>query len=218
MKDQAQIVIIGGGIVRSASCLSPCENGAEGYCPAGKGRDRQRRVVACRGVGDAVRHVADHAASSACTASSCTANWACSTTSAVCASPRRRSSSRIWSGASAARRRLGWSAKSSVPMKRSSTCRRSRRRIFTARSICRATDISIHTLTTTSMAKFAKELGVTVYTNTRVTGIELSAKGEVTAVVTDKGIHQNRIGRQRRGPVGAAHRRDGGSPFPDHAG
>ena len=41
--------------------------------------------------------------------------------------------------------------------------------------------------TTTSMIKFAKDLGVTVYTNTRVTGIELSPKGEVTAVVTDKG-------------------------------
>lgn len=40
---------------------------------------------------------------------------------------------------------------------------------------------------TTSMVKFAKELGVTVYTNTRVTGIKLSSKGEVTDVVTDKG-------------------------------
>jgi 4-methylaminobutanoate oxidase (formaldehyde-forming) len=42
-------------------------------------------------------------------------------------------------------------------------------------------------ITTTSMVKFAKELGVTVYTNTRVTGIKLSAKGDVQAVVTDKG-------------------------------
>ncbi|MBL8101880.1 MAG: FAD-dependent oxidoreductase [Anaerolineales bacterium] len=41
--------------------------------------------------------------------------------------------------------------------------------------------------TTTSMAKFAKDLGVEIYTNTRVTGIKLSAKGEVQAVVTDKG-------------------------------
>ncbi|MBK9601651.1 MAG: FAD-dependent oxidoreductase [Anaerolineales bacterium] len=41
--------------------------------------------------------------------------------------------------------------------------------------------------TTTSMAKFAKELGVEIYTNTRVTGIKVSAKGEVQAVVTDKG-------------------------------
>ncbi|HEY9153039.1 MAG TPA: FAD-dependent oxidoreductase [Anaerolineales bacterium] len=41
--------------------------------------------------------------------------------------------------------------------------------------------------TTTSMVKFARDLGVTVYTNTRVTGIELSPKGEVTAVVTDQG-------------------------------
>jgi glycine/D-amino acid oxidase-like deaminating enzyme len=40
---------------------------------------------------------------------------------------------------------------------------------------------------TTGMVKFAKELGVTVYTNTRVTGIKLSATGEVTEVVTDKG-------------------------------
>ena len=41
--------------------------------------------------------------------------------------------------------------------------------------------------TTTSMARFAKELGVEIYTNTRVTGIKLSAKGNVEAVVTDKG-------------------------------
>jgi 4-methylaminobutanoate oxidase (formaldehyde-forming) len=41
--------------------------------------------------------------------------------------------------------------------------------------------------TTTSMARFAKELGVEIYTNTRVTGIKLSAKGDVQAVVTDKG-------------------------------
>ncbi len=40
---------------------------------------------------------------------------------------------------------------------------------------------------TTSMARFAKELGVEIYTNTRVTGIKLSAKGEVQSVVTDKG-------------------------------
>ena len=42
-------------------------------------------------------------------------------------------------------------------------------------------------ITTTSMAKFARDLGVEIYTNTRVTGIELSPKGEVQAVVTDKG-------------------------------
>jgi len=40
---------------------------------------------------------------------------------------------------------------------------------------------------TTSMVRFAKELGVEVYTNTRVTGIKLSEKGDVEAVVTDKG-------------------------------
>ncbi len=41
--------------------------------------------------------------------------------------------------------------------------------------------------TTTSIARFAKELGVEIYTNTRVTGIELSAKGEIQRVLTDKG-------------------------------
>jgi glycine cleavage system T protein len=41
--------------------------------------------------------------------------------------------------------------------------------------------------TTTSMVKFAKDLGVTVYTDTRVTGIKLSPKGEITEVETDKG-------------------------------
>ena len=34
--------------------------------------------------------------------------------------------------------------------------------------------------------RFAWELGVTIYTHTRVTGIELSPKGEVTRVLTDK--------------------------------
>jgi glycine/D-amino acid oxidase-like deaminating enzyme len=37
------------------------------------------------------------------------------------------------------------------------------------------------------MVKFAKDLGVTVYTNTRVTAIKLSAKGDVKEVITDKG-------------------------------
>jgi glycine cleavage system T protein len=45
-------------------------------------------------------------------------------------------------------------------------------------------------LTTTSIAKLAREMGVTVYTNTRVTGIELSSQGEVTRVLTDKGAIQ----------------------------
>jgi glycine cleavage system T protein len=42
-------------------------------------------------------------------------------------------------------------------------------------------------LTTTSMAKTIREMGVSVYTNTRVTGIELSPSGEVSKVLTDKG-------------------------------
>jgi sarcosine dehydrogenase len=42
--------------------------------------------------------------------------------------------------------------------------------------------------TTNSMVKFAKDLGVEVYTNTRVTGIKMSPRGEVQAVVTDKGV------------------------------
>jgi glycine cleavage system T protein len=41
--------------------------------------------------------------------------------------------------------------------------------------------------TTTSMVKFAKDMGVTVYTDTRVTGFKLSPKGEITEVETDKG-------------------------------
>lgn len=41
--------------------------------------------------------------------------------------------------------------------------------------------------TTTSIVNSAKQLGVEVYTNTRVIGIKLSAKGEVQAVLTDKG-------------------------------
>ncbi len=40
---------------------------------------------------------------------------------------------------------------------------------------------------TTSMVRFAKEMGVEVKTSVRVTGIELSPKGEVTRVLTDHG-------------------------------
>ena len=42
--------------------------------------------------------------------------------------------------------------------------------------------------TTTGLARIIKELGVDVNTNTRVTGIELSPRGEIQAVITDKGI------------------------------
>ena len=41
--------------------------------------------------------------------------------------------------------------------------------------------------TTTTMARLVREMGVTIYTNTLVTGFELSPKGEVTKVLTDKG-------------------------------
>jgi len=41
--------------------------------------------------------------------------------------------------------------------------------------------------TTTSMARFAKEMGVAIYTGVRVTGIELSPKGEIQRVLTDAG-------------------------------
>ena len=46
---------------------------------------------------------------------------------------------------------------------------------------------------TTSMAKFAKDLGVEIYTNTRVTAITLTPKGEIKSVVTDKGEIQCEI-------------------------
>jgi 4-methylaminobutanoate oxidase (formaldehyde-forming) len=47
--------------------------------------------------------------------------------------------------------------------------------------------------TTTSMARFARDLGVEVNTGVRVTGIELSPKGEVQRVLTDKGSIQTEI-------------------------
>ncbi|MFZ5809230.1 MAG: FAD-dependent oxidoreductase [Chloroflexota bacterium] len=48
-------------------------------------------------------------------------------------------------------------------------------------------------LTTTSMAKTIKEMGVTVYTNTRVTGLELTPRGEISRVLTDKGAIRTEI-------------------------
>ena len=47
--------------------------------------------------------------------------------------------------------------------------------------------------TTTSMARFAKEMGVTIYTGVRVTGIELSPKGEIQRVLTDHGSVKTNI-------------------------
>ena len=47
--------------------------------------------------------------------------------------------------------------------------------------------------TTTSMARFAKEMGVEVNTNVRVTGMELSPKGEMQRVLTDKGAVRTEI-------------------------
>ena len=47
--------------------------------------------------------------------------------------------------------------------------------------------------TTTSMVRFAKEMGVTVYTGVRVTGIELSPKGEIQKVITDHGSVRTEI-------------------------
>jgi glycine cleavage system T protein len=41
--------------------------------------------------------------------------------------------------------------------------------------------------TTTGMARIIKEMGVAVFTHTRVTGLELSPKGEIQKVITDKG-------------------------------
>ena len=42
-------------------------------------------------------------------------------------------------------------------------------------------------ITTTSMARLVREMGATVYTNTRLTGIELSPRGEVKRALTERG-------------------------------
>src|SRR5512139_171104 len=47
--------------------------------------------------------------------------------------------------------------------------------------------------TTTGMVRFAREMGVTVHTGVRVTGIELSSKGEVQRVITDHGAVRTEI-------------------------
>ena len=47
--------------------------------------------------------------------------------------------------------------------------------------------------TTTSIARIIREMGVTVYTNTRVTGIELSPKGEIQKVLTTQGAIRTNI-------------------------
>jgi len=47
--------------------------------------------------------------------------------------------------------------------------------------------------TTTTMARLAKEMGVEVHTGVRVTGIELSSKGEIQRVITDHGSVRTEI-------------------------
>ena len=47
--------------------------------------------------------------------------------------------------------------------------------------------------TTYAVAKAAKALGAEIYINAKVTGIELSSKGEVSAVKTDKGVIKTAI-------------------------
>ena len=47
--------------------------------------------------------------------------------------------------------------------------------------------------TTTGMARIVREMGVAVYTHTRVTGLELSPKGEIQTVITDKGSIRTNI-------------------------
>ncbi len=48
-------------------------------------------------------------------------------------------------------------------------------------------------LTTTSIARLAREMGIEVKTNTRVTGIKLSPRGEVAEVVTEHGSIKTEI-------------------------
>lgn len=48
-------------------------------------------------------------------------------------------------------------------------------------------------ITTTTMARHVRELGSTIYTGTRVTGIQLSPHGEVESVLTDKGSIRTEI-------------------------
>ena len=48
-------------------------------------------------------------------------------------------------------------------------------------------------LTTTDLARRARELGVTIHTNMRVTGFELGPQGEVARVITDKGAIRTEV-------------------------
>ena len=68
------------------------------------------------------------------------------------------------------------------------------------------------------MVKFAKDLGVTVYTNTRMTGIKLSAKGEVTEVATDKGSIKTELVINAAGLWAPRIAAMAGLHFPDHSG
>ncbi len=48
-------------------------------------------------------------------------------------------------------------------------------------------------LTTTDLARRTREMGVTIHTDTRLTGIRISPRGEVAAAVTDKGTIRTEI-------------------------
>ena len=71
---------------------------------------------------------------------------------------------------------------------------------------------------THAVADAARALGVRIRTGVRVTGFELSARREITAVLTDARPDRHRARRQRRRDLGAAGRGDGRRVHPLDAG
>ena len=145
------------------------------------------------GTCNAVRHFANDVKSSANIASNYIANLGCSITLAVCASPRRASQLKDLERSVSRAKALGLECEVIGPDEAVKHMPQiTNKDLYGAIYLPRDGQLDPYT-TTNSMVKFAKDLGVTVYTNTRVTGIKLSAKGEVTEVVTDKGSIKTEI-------------------------
>ena len=123
---------------------------------------------------------------------------------------RRRAGS-SFGAASAAPTGSGSTRSSSARRRCGGCCPRRAPTRSTAPSGCPATATSTRTSRRTRVANAARELGVEIRTETRVTGIDLNAAREVRARPHRLRADRDRHRRERSRHVGAADRRDGGN-------
>jgi 4-methylaminobutanoate oxidase (formaldehyde-forming) len=191
MRDQAEIVIIGGGIYGASIAYHLAKSGKQDIVLLEKG-DRQRRILACCGRGNppATSQAMMEFRKYSIELYSSLGLFNHVGSIRIASSQEQllelqRSVSRA--------KGIGMDAEVISPDEAVKIMPQiSRDDLYGAMYLPRDGHLDPYT-TTTSMARFARELGVTIYTHTRVIGIELSPKGEVTKVVTDKGAIKTAI-------------------------